>query len=232
MADDSDNYSAAYYERNGQDGDRPALKLFARLSEHYFDSGKVVDFGCGMGHFLPYLARHFDVSGVESGEWPRQKAAERTGFAVHDSMAAVATGSLSGVVSIHVVEHIPDEPLKQVLNDWLRALRPGGRALVITPDAGGFAARKKKERWIALTDPTHINLKTHDQWKRLFGEVGFATVAEFADGLWDFPYLFEFLGKAEVALMGWPTLAQFLLARPLLPPGSGESSIFVLQKSH
>lgn len=231
MAKIEGRYDADYYQANGQDGDRPALKLFRRLARRYLEPGKVLDFGCGTGFFLPHLSKHFEACGVESSDWAREVARRSTGQQVYSALSEIETASLSGIVSIHVVEHIPDPALAEVLTEWRRVLRPGARALVITPDAGGFASRRKTDRWIALTDPTHINLKSHRAWRDLFVGNQFKIVEEFADGLWDFPYVFGFLGKAEVGLLGWPTLAQFLLARPLLPPGSGESSIFVLQKT-
>lgn len=224
------SYQQSYYEANGQAGDRPALKLFTRLARRYIEPGLVADFGCGTGFLLNHLKHHFDVRGIEASDWARPIAASRAGVPVLTSTAELADASLSGIVSIHVVEHIEDEPLRAVLGDWYRVLRPGGRALVVTPDAAGFAARRKGAAWIALTDPTHINLKAHGDWVALFEATGFRCVRGFADGLWDFPYLVPVLGKAEVFLLGWPTLVQFLLARPVLPAGSGESSILVMEK--
>lgn len=225
------SYDEQYYQSNGQDRDRPALKLFGRLAKRYIAPGKVMDFGCGTGFFLPHLAKNFDACGVEASDSARSLARTNSGSPLHAATFELESASLSGIVSIHVVEHIPDPALAEVLQEWRRVLKPDGRALVITPDAGGFASRRKRERWIALTDPTHINLKTHAQWRSTFEHAGFAVIEEFADGLWDFPYVFPFLGRAEVGVLGWPTLAQFLFARPLIAPGNGESSIFVLQKN-
>jgi SAM-dependent methyltransferase len=179
---------------------------------------------------LNHLRRHFDARGVELSDWARSAAIARANVPVHSTISELEDASISGIVSVHVVEHIEEVPLKATLAEWYRVLKPGGRALVITPDAGGFAARCKGDAWVALTDPTHINLKAHRDWVMLFEAAGFRHVVGFADGLWDFPYQLKSLGKAEVFLLGWPTLAQFLLARPLIPAGSGESSIIVAEK--
>lgn len=223
-------FAESYYDDNGQNRDRPALRLFTRLARRYIGRGRVLDFGCGQGHFLRHLARHFDACGLETSPWAREYAQRSAGLPVHASLDELADGSLDGIVSLHVVEHISDESLEKVLYGWHRVLVPRARLLVVTPDAGGYAAKAKGKDWIALTDPTHINLKSNEQWHVLFQAHGFDCVEEFADGLWDFPYRFHALGRAEVFLLGWPTLLQFLLARPLIPPGRGESVIYVLEK--
>jgi SAM-dependent methyltransferase len=230
MEDQSERYTEGYYDGNGQNGDRPALRLFTRLATRYLPAGKLIDFGCGPGFFLSRLRHHYQATGIESSRWAGEAAQRRTGVPIHASLDDVASGTQDALVSVHVVEHIPDEALSEVLAGWKRVLRPGGRALVITPDAQGFAHSRKGHKWIAFSDPTHINLKSHREWRDLFHGSGFKVVHCFADGLWDFPYIFRRIGRFEVFLMGWPTLLQFILARPLLPAGSGESAIFVLER--
>lgn len=134
--------------------------------------------------------------------------------------------SIDALVSVHVIEHIQDPALEPILGQWHRVLRPDCRALVITPDAKGFAHCRKGSKWIAFTDPTHINLKSHVEWEAAFSAAGFIVQHRFADGLWDFPYILPWMGKAEVFLLGWPTLAQFLLARPLCCPQAAANRSF------
>lgn len=227
-----ESYQEDYYQSNGQAGDRPALLFYERLAKRYFGPGLVMDFGCGAGHLLHRLGRHFHVVGVEASDWARKEAARSTGEKVIASTESLNDGSISGLISIHVVEHIPDEPLAQVLGEWRRLLRPGAYALVVTPDAGGYAARVMGNSWIALADPTHINLKSEKSWSSLFSRHGFRVVKSGADGLWNFPYRYRWLGRYEVLFAGWPTLFQFLLARLVLKPGTGESCIFLLQRAN
>jgi SAM-dependent methyltransferase len=226
-----DKYQADYYLENGQDRDRPALLFFQRLATRHIGGGAVLDFGCGVGHLLKRLSRNFSAVGVEASDWARDKAVMDTGLPVHASLSDLGDASVQGIVSIHVVEHIPNEPLGRVLAEWRRILVPGGTAVVVTPDAGGYASQAKGKSWIALTDPTHINLKSHRDWVCEFQAAGFEVVAEGADGLWDFPYQYHSLGRFEVLVKGWPTLVQFVLGRVLLKPGSGESCVFVLRRT-
>lgn len=222
-------FTEKYYDANGQAADRPALVLYERLAKRYFPRGTVLDFGCGTGPMLRRLSRYFEVIGVESSKWARGQAHNLTGKPIYLDMTDISEDSLTGIISLHVIEHIDDKNLKEVLSQWKRLLRKDGRLIIATPDATGYAAVRKKKSWIALTDPTHINLKGSCEWRGFFENEGFDVIKEGADGLWDFPYNYRLLGKAEVFLKGWPTLIQFLCGRMLLPTGSGESCLFVLK---
>lgn len=222
------DYSRSYYESNGQLEDRPALWLYERLARKYIPAGTVIDFGCGTGALLRRLSKHFTPIGFEKSNWAIREL-QHLGITTLQDTSQIPSKTISGIVSIHVFEHIEDSALETVLQEWRRILRKDGRAIVVTPDKGGYAASTKGPHWSALTDPTHINLKSHNQWREFFSARGLNTIAECADGLWDFPYRHPRLGKAEVALLGWPTLIQYLIARPILAPGSGEAAIFILE---
>jgi len=45
-----------------------------------------------------------------------------------------ADGSVDEVVALDIIEHFSIYEYKQVLAEWLRVLRPGGRLLIKTPD--------------------------------------------------------------------------------------------------
>jgi SAM-dependent methyltransferase len=229
MKSETQAYSEQYYDGNGQNGDRPALTLFTRLARRYIPKGRVMDFGCGPGFFLNHLARYYDAIGVEISPWAAEAARRRAGVVVYGATQEIPDASLDGIVSLHVIEHVPDAELQEMLLEWRRVLKPGSKVLVVTPDASGFAARRKGKDWIAYTDPTHINLKSHEQWQALFESAHFKVIHHFSDGLWDFPYVFSLAGKAEALLLGWPTLLQFVFARPLVKAGAGESSILILE---
>lgn len=225
------DYDNSYYHSNQQDKDRPALALYQRLVRRYFPPGPVVDFGCGMGHLLRRLSNDRVAAGVEASDWAAETARQNCpATAVYGSLDEISAASYAGIVSIHVIEHIDDEGLDAVLMQFRRVLQPGGRLLLVTPDAAGWASHAKGAAWLALTDPTHINLKGHNAWRQLFLKHGFTVLKEAADGLYDFPYPPRTSRLVDIGLRGWPTLAQFIAGRLLLKVGTGESVIFLLDR--
>ena len=230
-----DSYGAAYYAANGQAGDRPALRWYVRMVRRYCEPGcgapgPYLDFGCGTGHLLRRLAAHGPAAGLEVSPWSAATArATAPGCVVYEHLDAVPTAGFAVVTAVHVLEHLDDTAATAALVTWRRALRPGGRALVVMPDPAGRGRALSGPNWVGGRDLTHINLKPHVRWREFLLGHGFDVLREGSDGLWNVPY-----GRlprlVDAALHAGPALAQFLAGRLFLPPGSGESSVFVLQR--
>lgn len=223
-------YDAGYYQANGQSSDRPALAFYVRLVRRHVGPGPYLDFGCGTGHLLRRLSRIGPASGFEISPFSAARSrATAPGCAVTTSPDELPDGAFRGITAIHVVEHVDDRVADEMLATWRRVLRPGGRVLVVTPDAGGRAHELLGDRWDAFSDPTHINLKAHRAWRDFVTARGFVVRREGTDGLWNPPY-----GRlprlADAAVHSVPALTQFLAGRLILRPGRGESSIFVLER--
>ena len=132
-----------------------------------------------------------------------------------------------------MLEHLDDDAVTAALATWRRVLVPGGRALVATPDPAGRGHAISGPRWIGYADPTHVNLKPHARWRDVLVAHGFAVLREGSDGLWNVPY-----GRSPVnaaAVIGpdsraAPAFAQYLAGRLVLPPGAGESAVFVVER--
>ena len=227
---DPAHYDEQYYRDNGQAGDRPALGLYTRLVARYGGSGPYLDYGCGTGHLLRRLSALGPASGFEISEYSATAArATAPGCPVTTSNADLPTGGFGALTAIHVLEHLDDAVAAEVLATWRRVLRPGGRALVVMPDPAGRARALAGDGWNGFADPTHINLKPHAQWRAVLEEHGFVVRREGSDGLWNVPYsrLPRLLDAARHAV---PAFVQFLAGRLMLRPGSGESSVFVLER--
>lgn len=229
FAGEPDPYSRAYYDANGQSADRPALRWYVRLVRRYIGVGPHLDFGCGTGHLLRRLSEQGPASGFETSGYPAEQSRRTApGCEVHNALDDIPSGVFRGLTAIHVLEHLDDETATSVLACWRRVLVPGGRALVVTPDPAGKARALAGEGWTGYQDPTHINLKPHAQWREFLVDAGFRVRREGSDGLWNVPY-----GKLpklfDGGLHAIPSLTQYLAGRLFLRPGSGESSVFVLE---
>lgn len=227
----SRQFNKEYYERNCQDRDRPALWFYSRLVRRWLAPGPVLDFGCGTGFLLRRLNPHLEVAGLEKSEYCRQQlAAALPGVTIHSEEAKLPRDFFCGVVSLHVFEHIIDSELRTILRQLHASLKTGGRILCVMPDAGGKGVRLKGENWSGYGDPTHVNLKTASDWQEFFSANGFKVLKCGTDGLWDFPYRREGPLWFDYCQHACGTVLQFLFGRLILPLGSGESVILLLQK--
>jgi cyclopropane fatty-acyl-phospholipid synthase-like methyltransferase len=226
-----DGYGEAYYQDNGQLEDRPALLLYQRLVKRYLGDGPILDVGCGTGHLLRRLSTLGPADGLELSEFSAARARMTSPTSrVVTAIADLPRTDYSRVTAIHVVEHIPDSELRVLLRRLLEVTSRRARMLVVTPDTSGRGAALHGQRWNALRDPTHCNLKAHRDWQTFFQAEGWQVAREGSDGLWDFPYSYGFL-PADVLRHGLPMAAQFLSGRLILKPGTGESSLLVLEKT-
>lgn len=221
-------YDEDYYRHNGQLDDRPALGFYVRLLRRYGGHGPYLDFGCGTGHLVRRLSAHAPASGLEVSRYSAGQARlTAVGSPIYTATADLPDATFGGLTAIHVLEHLEDEAAAQALDTFRRTMRPEGRALVVMPDPAGRAHAITGARWMGFADDTHINLKPHHEWKEFIEASGFVVSREGSDGLWNAPYR-RMPKLLDAAVHSGPALTQFLSGRLFLPPGSGESSIFVL----
>ncbi|MCB0025247.1 MAG: class I SAM-dependent methyltransferase, partial [Caldilinea sp.] len=100
---------------------------------------RVVDLGCGLGGFVKLLrAQGIDAFGVDGDPMCVAEARSHDIPVVQDDvlgyLRAVEPESLDGVFSAHLVEHLPYEVVLELIELSFRALRPGGRLLLATPN--------------------------------------------------------------------------------------------------
>ncbi len=209
--------------------DRRSPRWYVRMVRRYLGFGPYLDFGCGAGPLLRRLAAHGSASGFEISEYSAALSREAApGCPVHTLLDEIPSGVFRGITAVHVLEHLDDDTARTVLACWRRVLVPGGRALVVVPDPAGKARVLAGEGWTGYRDRTRINLKPHAQWRQFLLDAGFTVLREGSDGLWNGPY--RRLPKLlDAAVHAVPSSTQFLFGRLFLPPGSGESSVFVIE---
>lgn len=231
MTPSGNDYDIPYFAARDQDRDRPALWFYERIARRWIAPGKVLDYGCGTGFFLKRLAKHYAVAGFDISPHAREAAGMNVpAMTVYVHEEQIPPGHFSGIVSLHVLEHIEKVQLPPVLSLWHRSLKSRGRVLCVVPDAAGRGHSLAGRYWTSYGDPTHVTLQGHNEWRDQFVAAGFSVHKIGTDGLWCLPYR-EGRGKIEDGLrFSIPTLFQFLAGRLFLPAGSGESAIFLLEK--
>jgi O-antigen chain-terminating methyltransferase len=127
-------------------GDRDAVKQrlrsylpLIRESGAGTEAAPILDLACGRGEWLELLndeklqARGLDVNGVLVSQC-RERGLEVAQADLLQYLSEVKEGSLGALTAFHIVEHLPVEDLLLLLDQTLRALRPGGLLLVETPN--------------------------------------------------------------------------------------------------
>jgi len=224
-------YDMSYFAARCQDRDRPALWFYERIIRRWILPGTVLDYGCGTGFLLKRLAKYYAVAGFDVSPHAREAARQNVpDLPVYPQEADIPEAKFSGIVSLHVLEHIERTLLPDTLACWHRSLVKQGRVLCVIPDAHGKGHRLAGMHWTGFGDPSHVTLLGWQEWSQIFSAAGFSVHRVGTDGLWCLPYR---KGKSKILdglRFSIPTVVQFLLGRLILPAGSGESAVFLLEK--
>ncbi|WP_254459201.1 methyltransferase domain-containing protein [Xanthomonas sacchari] len=138
---------------------------------------KVLDLGCGRGELLGLLAGHgYEARGIDLNpvfvEENRQAGREVSLVDALTALEACEPDSLAVITSIHLVEHVPVEVLVRLLDLALRALRPGGKLILETPNPQNL----RTSAYYFYFDPTHRNPLPPPLLAWMAGDRGFADV--------------------------------------------------------
>lgn len=172
MARVSGTIESDYYAFMGFD---PARARAALLHYVPFFTGldPVLELACGRGEFLDVL-RDAGIRGcgVDLDEGMVAAATSR-GHEVElgDALAYLAEAeadSYGGVFAAHFVEHLHPDDVLALCRSARRALRPGGRLVLVTPNAASHSVMGY-DFW---RDPTHVRFYDPDLLRFLCAEAG------------------------------------------------------------
>lgn len=155
-----------------REAQRPYLRYFADGA-----AGPVLDLGCGDGTFLSLLREAgVEARGVDrsAGAVQRARAAglDATVGDLLEALEACPDGSLGGVVSIQVVEHLTLPVILQLLRLARRKLRPGGVFLAETVNLASLITFSRS--W--TIDPTHRQALHPLTMRFLVEDAGFSDI--------------------------------------------------------
>lgn len=134
----------------------------------------VLDIGCGRGEALALLRDHgIPARGIDSSARMvalcRERGLEAEEGDAFAALAALPEKSLGGVVSFHVIEHLPTASLDRLVRLAYRALKPGGVLILETPNPLSMLVAARSF-WL---DPTHVRPVHPESLKLMYELAGF-----------------------------------------------------------
>jgi SAM-dependent methyltransferase len=173
----------ARYARDVKHAHDPLAYLSAREDVYwsiaqYFEArdpskdGPVLEIGCGLGYLTYALRRRgFDATGIDVSTEAIARACERYGpfYAAGDvvELAAQTPSRFSVIVMAETIEHLPD--FFEVMRAIAQLLRPGGEAVLTTPNRSFYAPELV---WETDPPPVHLWWLTEDAMRRVADRVG------------------------------------------------------------
>ncbi len=137
----------------------------------------MLDLGCGRGESLAVFARHgIAARGVDGSaqmvERCREQGLQAERGDLFERLAAQDEETLGGVVSFHVIEHLPAESLDRLVRLAWRALLPGGVLVLETPNPLSLVVAARNF-WL---DPTHLRPVHPQRLEQLLQGAGFEQI--------------------------------------------------------
>lgn len=203
---------------------------------------RCLDVGCGGGFFTNELAqRGADVTGIDYSPYGIQFASSRYPDLDLRQLSALdlyrfAAESFDVVTLLDTIEHISDH--KRLLNGVLRVLKPGGKLVISTDDAGSPWNRAPLSRWVRRMEPLSAEGRAYrliskvERYRRRFKDYHVSHIAELsAESLVELLEAsgFDILDQNIYPLIGVPVRDLFFR---LLPKAwRGNHQTVVAQKS-
>jgi SAM-dependent methyltransferase len=139
---------------------------------------RLLDFGCGAGHFLVGASRlGWEPVGLDVSEAAVKAIRESTGIRAlvgslpHDQLAPA---SFDLITMWHSLEHV-HEP-KRTLREAHRLLSPSGRLIIAVPNFAGLPRQWFGSCWYGLDLPRHLIHFDPGALQRMLEETGFRVV--------------------------------------------------------
>ncbi len=155
---------------------RMQLKVFFPYI-NFDQPGRVLDFGCGVGHFLDGMKQlGWDTWGIEIDEKSAALAARNHQIVsdVSQLHGRLPEGSFDLITSFQSIEHLP-QPVN-VFSELRKYQKSSGVLVVETPNTDCGLARNEKINWRGLECPRHLCLFNPASMRYLLAQAGYSKV--------------------------------------------------------
>jgi SAM-dependent methyltransferase len=157
---------------------RATFKCVLRnLQKRGIAGGDLLEVGCGYGYLMDEARTYFRRrTGTEFSPEAASRARETGAEIFVGGIEQVPAEALFDcALAIQVIEHIYDPVgfMKQIVAH----LRPGGYALLATPDIGGALRKVMGRSWPSFKVPEHVVYFDFDSLQKLMSEAGLVKIA-------------------------------------------------------
>ncbi|MDH5597490.1 MAG: class I SAM-dependent methyltransferase [Cyclobacteriaceae bacterium] len=131
------------------------IRYKMHLITKHIPTGKLLDYGCGTGHFIHYAhSRGFQIDGIEPDKGARVKASAKSVniFPTIDDLPLKPTYDV--ITAWHVLEHVHD--IKETFDKLLQLVKPKGFLYIALPNIKSFDAVHYDTDWAAWDIPKHL----------------------------------------------------------------------------
>jgi 2-polyprenyl-3-methyl-5-hydroxy-6-metoxy-1,4-benzoquinol methylase len=152
------------------------LKKKLQLLDELSEKGKILDVGCGTGHFLKECKNNgWKVEGTEPDPDARKIAENLTGSEISETVFTKGDFKSYNIISLwHVLEHV--HRLNESLEQIKKLLNDRGHLIIAVPNCESFDAKHYKEHWAAYDLPRHLYHFTQDTMEKLLHKHGFKII--------------------------------------------------------
>ncbi|MEX2568324.1 MAG: class I SAM-dependent methyltransferase [Cyclobacteriaceae bacterium] len=126
------------------------------LNEKVNKKGRLLDFGCGTGHFLKAAHKNgWDTYGIEPDIYAAKLAKTKNQVKLLNGLIDLDNHKKFDAITLfHVLEHIHD--LNKTLSKLLNHLKKRGTLFIAIPNRNSKDAQDFKEYWASLDIPRHL----------------------------------------------------------------------------
>jgi ubiquinone/menaquinone biosynthesis C-methylase UbiE len=214
--------SAKYSQKYAKDYIKVLPKLYRRFNyqineiKKYNKSGKLMDIGCGTGHFLEYIKinhPNWQIYGVEPSKLLRTVARKNTKGDIRNGQLAkipFKDNYFDIVTCYDVLEH--NINLSKNIRELHRVIKPGGILFIQAPNYASLMSKVCDEKWDWWCIPDHIFHFSYNFLTKYMSENGFRILKKYT-----YEDKEDFLSNIKgVYAKNYLTKAIFMLLTPLL----------------